>query len=315
MCKLFAIVEIENQENALAFSRNAVKYVTETDNHGMGIMTLGEKGVHIQKWLEPPTVYRSHKSKALLKYADAIEGNRTESGIKSRHVRAIAIHGRFATCDKTIENTHPFFRDGTALMHNGIISNANQFERPLSTCDSEAILTQYIDHGVRNNQAALSGAMLDLAGYYAVIVFNDNGVIDIWRDDTATLFIAHVKDVGIVIATTAEIIIKTAKKSERRITGIEKMKADTHIRWTHGRNPVIMPFDSGDYEEVNVSSFVKDQVIWGNDVTGADNPKLWDTEAWQGRHYGHHTPLDKPTDDTPEDKTIKQDERNLICGM
>lgn len=253
MCKLFAIVEIENQKNAEMFAKKAVPIITASDNHGLGIMRLGEKGVHVQRWLEPPTVYRQKQSKALDKYYEALKHQQNEAGNKSRRLDAIAIHGRFATCARTMENVHPFYKDGAALMHNGIINNAETFERTLSTCDSEALLSQYLKHSVKENPLNLTTALDGVAGYYAAIVFNDNGNIDIWRDDTATLYIAHVKHVGVVISTTQEIIVKTARRCKAYISGIDEILSGVSIRWTNGHSPRISKFES--WKPVSLTAF------------------------------------------------------------
>lgn len=244
MCKLFAIVEIENQKNAELFAKRAVPIVTETDNHGLGIMRLGERGVHIQRWLEPPKIVRRKESKALAKYYEALKHQKNEAGNKSVRLDAIAIHGRFATCARTLTNVHPFYRDGAALMHNGIISNADKFERTLSTCDSEALLSQYLHCNVKKNPLNLTTALDGVAGYYAAIVFNDNGAIDVWRDESATLFMAHVRNVGVVIATTSEIIVKTAKRCKAYITGMDEILPGIAIRWNNGQSPRITTFES-----------------------------------------------------------------------
>lgn len=242
MCKLFAIVEIENQKDAEEFTRLAIPKITETDNHGLGIMRLGEKGIHIQRWLEPPALVRNQKSKALLKYADAVKHQYNELGSRSKKLYSIAVHGRFATCARSLQNTHPFFREGVALMHNGVISNSTK-DNVVSTCDSEVLLTHYLDKGMKFDHTKLTETLTDVKGYYAAIVFNNNGTIDIWRDNTATLFIAHVRGVGVVIATTAEIITKTARKFRAYVTGLDEILPFTAIRWKQGRDPIIHEFD------------------------------------------------------------------------
>ena len=244
MCKLLAIVEIENPDKAELFVKKAIPIVTKTDNHGLGIMRLGENGVHIQRWLEPPAVVSKRKSAVLMRYEKVLKHQSNETGTRSRELYAIAVHGRFATCAKSLQNTHPFYKDGTALMHNGIISNAEKFTRTLSTCDSEALLSQYIEHGVKETNLRLTEALTGVQGYYAAIVFNDNGVIDIWRDDHATLFLAHVRGVGVVIATTKEIILGAAKKVGASVAGIDEVLPYSTMRWTKGINPQFGEFEA-----------------------------------------------------------------------
>ena len=237
MCKLLAVVEIENQKHAETFGRMAIPLMTESDPHGLGIMRLGENGVHIQRWLEPPEVIRRKESKHLKKYASILRHQQNEAGTRSRRLDALAIHARYATCEKTLANVHPFYKDGTALMHNGVITNDEKFLKTVSTCDSEALLSQYLAHGVKHSNGKLSDALEGVEGYQAAIVFNDSGVIDIWRDAVATLHIAHVRGVGVVIATTAEIITTTAKRCKAYITGIDEILPYSVVRWQNGVSP------------------------------------------------------------------------------
>jgi len=304
MCKLYAVVEIENKKNAELFTRAALPIITKTDNHGLGIMRLGERGVHIQRWLDLPAVVRKNKSKVLMKYEKALKHQANEEGNRSNKLYAIAVHGRFATCAKTLANTHPFYRNGTALMHNGIISNAEKYDKPLSTCDSEALLTQYLQHEVRANNIRLTDALKDVSGYYATIVFNDNGIIDIWRDETASLYIAHVKGVGVVIATTKEIITGAARKCKAYITGIDEMLPWTTIRWHNGVNPRIGTFENGKPYQLthytSAASVVDDEYKkwWQKqDGTGSIDdvpgyqPREWSkTERWKDYDKGSGAP-------------------------
>lgn len=256
MCKLFALVEIESRTNAETFARKAVKYVTEHDDDGLGIMRLGENGVHIQRWVEVPIIPIMRST--LDRYKNVLELNRNTEGKRSRDIYAIGIHGRYATCEVNISNTHPFYRDGAALMHNGVIRNHHEFDKPLSTCDSEALLTRYIDVKAIEHPKKITDAMKPIAGYFAAIVFNDNGIIDIWRDDNAKLFMAHVKNVGVVIATTPEIIMNTTRAvrhempptrttnekllNDIKVTAINEIKPFTVIRWKKGRRPIVKRF-------------------------------------------------------------------------
>ncbi len=244
MCKLFAVLEIEDKKNAEIFVSAAVPLITKTDDDGLGIMRLGERGIHIQRWLEASTAGgRQRETEKFAQYSDAVKHQKNESGRRSKNLYAIAVHGRMATCDVNLANTHPFYRSQTALMHNGVITNASSFDRPLSTCDSEAILTRYIETSVELDPTRLTEAVQGLFGYYAAIVFTDAGTVDIWRDNTATLFIAHVRGVGIVLATTAELITQAAKRTKARIMAMDEMLPFTAIRWTNGKDPRISSFD------------------------------------------------------------------------
>lgn len=292
MCKLLAIVEIESQKKAEEFARRSIPFVTKTDNHGLGIMRLGENGVHIQRWLEPPTIVRQKESKALRKYDKALRHQKNETGTPSRELYAIGVHGRFATCARTLENVHPFVKGGTALMHNGIITNAHEFEQTVSTCDSEALLSQYVKHGVKDDGNKLTAALDGVRGYQAAIAFSDNGAIDIWRDGVASLHIAHVRGVGVVLATTAEIITATAKKCKAYITGLDEILPYTVIRWTHGVSPTIGGFEckqppAADYRPASTlevierhKNSVSDASGFAPDIIDVDNPYGHEESEW-----------------------------------
>lgn len=267
MCKLFAIVEVEDRRNAELFAKKAIPAITKTDDDGLGIMRLGENGIHIQRWLEPPLVVRKNKSVVLEKYEKALKHQENEAGKVSKQLYAIAVHGRMATCLVSLANTHPFYKGGTALMHNGIISNHTQYEKTLSSCDSEALLSQYLKHDLVNRPDELTTALDGMQGYYAAIVFNDNGVIDIWRDDAASLYMAHVKHVGVVIATTADIIKQTAKKCKAHITGMDEVLPFTSIRWTNGITPVVRMFSSEKYFSLTPSRYAPDTDVTDGNKT------------------------------------------------
>lgn len=302
MCKLYAVVEIENQNNAEFFTKKAIPYITETDNHGLGIMRLGERGIHVQRWLEPPTVVRRKESKVLQKYYEALHHQQNEAGNKSTNLYAIAVHGRFATCARTLQNVHPFYKGGTALMHNGIISNSHEYEKTISTCDSEAILSQYLQHNVKKNPHNLTDALKGMTGYYAAIAFSDNGTIDIWRDDTASLFMAHVKGVGVVIATTKEIITKTARKCKAFITGIDEILPYAAIRWTNGVSPQIGMFEAVKPVE-RIGGYGKDIIeIHKNSVSDASDYEQhwWDLEEMADRRQAY---------DDAEEKRVREWQR------
>ena len=260
-------------------------------------MRLGENGVHIQRWLEPPEVVRKKESKHLKKYAKFLRHQQNESGERSRTLHALAIHARYATCERTLENVHPFYKDGTALMHNGVITNAEKYERTLSTCDSEALLTQYLSHGVKHSNGKLTDAMDGVTGYQAAIVFNDDGVIDIWRDATATLHIAHVRGVGVVIATTTEIITTAAKRCKAYITGMDEILPFTVMRWRDGLSPTGGFFEckqpTTTYSSLEVIERHKASV---SDAASDESAAL---DEWWKNNTDKRTDYDAPNADVP----------------
>jgi hypothetical protein len=270
MCKLFAVLDIEDKEKANKFAMGAIPFITKTDNHGLGIMRLGENGVSIRRWLTIPALVADRPyDRHLERYREALSPRANVEGTTSQRLDAIAIHGRYATCEKTLENTHPFYAKGSALMHNGVISNAASFTQKLSTCDSEALLWQYIKHEVRDKPNKLEAALNGVGGYYAAIVFNDNGVVDIWRDSQAELFLGYVKGVGTVVCTTVEIMEKAAAKAKTDLVDVDEIMPFTHIRWRLGQPPMVTAFEvTKPYLSCGVESRLP--------------PSLNDEEIWQG---------------------------------
>ena len=241
MCKLFTVIDIENQNLVEKFIKKAIPFVTKHDDDGLGLMRLGENGVHIQKWVDIPKDLSS-TVKINSPYLKALNIESFETGTRSRRLDAIAIHGRKATCGINLANTHPFISNGSALMHNGIITNTIPADNKLSTCDSETLLWRYIENNVKEHPENIDKALADVMGYYGVILFNDDGVVDIWRDDVASLVLAKVRGIGTVIATEASLIYATARKVGVKVEFCYPLLPFTFLRWQRGKQPDIFTF-------------------------------------------------------------------------
>ena len=272
MCKLYTIIDIESQVKAERLVKVSVPYITKTDSDGLGIMRLGDGAIHSQKWVTVPTDINS-KPCIASPYADALKLEYLEKGKCPDTLDAIAVHGRKATCGINIENTHPFQTAKTALMHNGIISVVDAKDQRLSTCDSEVLLWRYLENNIREKPELLTKALDSVQGYYACIVFNVNGVVDIWTDELATLVMAKVSNVGTVIATTKDIIIAGAKKAHFKVEWCYPIKPYTHLRWESGERPLIRtflkPVSNFGYETYSIDKEIKDydkhSPNWWND--------------------------------------------------
>lgn len=236
MCKLYCILEIENLVKAEKLARKAIPFITRQDGDGLGVMWLGDGAIHSKKWVTPPRSIDAPQGVAIKsKFAGALKIEYSEKGTRPATIDAIALHARKATCGINIENTHPFQTAKTALIHNGIIHNTTPADNKLSTCDSEKLLWQYLNHGVREHPEHLTEALADVMGYYACMVFNTNGVIDIFVDGSATLFMGNVLGVGTVIATSKENLSGSVKKAGFKLAWLYPVKAFSHIRWDRAR--------------------------------------------------------------------------------
>lgn len=136
------------------------------------------------------------------------------------NVTSLTMHTRYATCGREFENTHPFVDNDHSLVHNGVISNAFSLGlNKISTCDSEAALQAYIKKGVGVNPEAAQDWLNMLSGYWAFGIFsrdaNGNRILDVVRDG-AQLYATTVEGMGLVMATTPDIIADAC-----RISGLQ----------------------------------------------------------------------------------------------
>jgi hypothetical protein len=241
MCKLLCILDIENQDDAIEFSEKAIKPMTEKDNDGLGVILLGNEGMGVERWLKPgefPKTYEMNPK--LSKYQALIpNGYNTEGATSQTGLYALGVHARMATGAKTLQNVHPFVRDGLALIHNGVINNHNAFKKEVSTCDSEALLSLYLEHDVKSSLENIQ-KVADLAtGWYAFMVFNpETKTVDIIKDDRTSLWFASVPGVGTVFCTALEIIKSSCGKMKIPQPEIYPFPSDTAMRWKLGSDTV-----------------------------------------------------------------------------
>lgn len=237
MCKLLCIVDIENVDLAKRFLIAAKGPMTRTDSHGLGIIRLGANGLGVQRWLDPKN-YPTRRDTFLSSYASLLREEYNETGISGTPF-ALGMHSRFATCARTLENVHPFIRNGSALIHNGIITNHQDFKKEVSTCDSEALLSSYLESSVSDSIDNVQSVVNVIDGSYAFMVFNEKGYVDIVKDGTS-LHISHVSGVGTVFCTTEQIIRTAARSIKRKVTSVQALPAYVAIRWMPGIAPQII---------------------------------------------------------------------------
>lgn len=208
MCKIMAITGItsDNEKFVRSLIHEAVRPLTKQDSDGFGWVGITALG-HLagERWLDA--------SKAFT-VSSGDPSTYNSFGDISQSFVTILLHARYATCEKTLANTHPFVKDGVALIHNGVITNAESFTRTLSTCDSEAILTQYTLNNVSVNPEEANPALNPLRGYYACAVLGTDvegaPYLDIFRSSMASLSKATLDVNGLTIFCTTIGIIHDA---------------------------------------------------------------------------------------------------------
>lgn len=139
-------------------------------------------------------------------------------GLKLKDAASVILHTRMATTPKNLANTHPFVRDNTALIHNGVISNYEKLKLITSTCDSESILNSYIDHNVISDPTKMNEVADELSGYYACGVLTKlphSAILDVFKNETASLWFAYIKEWDQIIISTAHADIKSVADEMR----------------------------------------------------------------------------------------------------
>lgn len=229
MCKILMIAGLtESKQNAAnRFLMAAMPGMVENDKDGVGYVAshLETGELFGERWMSPKAAFRRREPltardvalREHLRLAVNIEESYNSFGNRGAF-SSVMLHARFATCGVSLKNVHPFVREDTALIHNGVITNPDDFRRILSTCDSEAILDGYLSMGVDTHIDSVSDLANALEGYYAcgVLGRDRDGVriMDIFKSDTASLYVSWVKSLETwVYCTRAEIIRDAAKKA------------------------------------------------------------------------------------------------------
>lgn len=247
MCKILAVAGIKNtkkyQNNAHLFLEAVQKPLCQNDKDGFGYATISHNAeLFMEKWMYPKDAFDKRdcfgEAEQLLdaRYPALLELDETYTyhGTPTP-ISAFIAHSRMATCEKSIDNTHPFVSllGDTILIHNGIIRNPQEYLKR-STCDSEAILIRYEDLDVRNNPDKLSDALTPLSGYYAVAALGhtDTGIpyLDVFKDNQAYLTMCLVPELGHVFCTQAAIVMAACKALKWAQPKVYNVSPFRHVR-------------------------------------------------------------------------------------
>lgn len=231
------ITGIDDSDAALDFMKAAEPEMTKGNNDGIGYSAINSKNeLFMEKWHQNKNFLNSEDiltedriteltplAKKLSKYVNvgSLSKNYMSYGDITRNdLKTVTMHTRFATCGRSMENTHPFVDQGVSLIHNGVINNQYSLGlNKISTCDSEVALQLYINNNVVNGGKSTFQGFLDkLKGYWAfgILAKNADGnyILDVVREG-ASLYFTKIPELGVnstIFATTKE-IIETACKT------------------------------------------------------------------------------------------------------
>lgn len=248
MCKNMMIAGIKEdvaKKLLWDFLITSTEFMTANDSHGLGYAAAAPDGLWGERWLDPKNDGWKYRKTWSIKDQEIGEKFKGSLLAQARYnefglahpasTHAVLYHARMATCDRTIQNTHPFVRDGVALIHNGVIRNSDRLENITSTCDSETILNEYVRFDVMNNPNDIQKVVDKLEGYYCCgLLFKDkdgNEYMDIFRSNGAQLYAYWIKELDAIVFCTSDSIVRdTCKKMNFSYSSTFRFKEDTLVR-------------------------------------------------------------------------------------
>lgn len=237
MCKIMAISNISKiPRDLLDEHLTALRdIVCVANNDGFGYALSWRDAVFSEKFVNPKEFKGMLKNPVepalnhLLFNAgsDSIsEGNYYPDETKEPALAVIA-HGRTSTNYKGMpEYSHPFFNEtlNSAFIHNGVVDVPfnHDFEDVLTTSnDSEWLAHEYWTKGVKG--------LLEVSGYFAFLNLKADGVLEVVKDDYASLFGAFSPDLeGYIFATTQYMITNYAEKFKLKVSKIVPITENVH---------------------------------------------------------------------------------------
>lgn len=235
MCKLLIVLGTKQPAKTRQFMEKMLEPMSVCNAHGAGYTAVRKDGtIFTERWKDNKEALRgdpkdSKDNKIAKKFGDLVELSKVPEDTYSfqgetnwSDVTSVIMHTRYATCDKTFDNVHPFVDDDnvTSIAHNGMISNHKEFKKLNSTCDSEIFLTEYNKRKIGANPAKIVDLVQDLQGYWALAstTLDNKGkrIVDIFtsnRHGSGSLVVAYIKELDGYVFTSASDNIKTAIKA------------------------------------------------------------------------------------------------------
>lgn len=220
MCKVYIATGINdsNREGHEKLYKAMAEVLSKEYNHrdGLGYAAVDKDGnLFGERWLVNADAFKvrnplTERDKTLvnkfLNFLDKKETYNSFGNVNLENITSITLHTRLATSGKEFSNTHPFVEGDTSVIHNGMINNHASFRKSSSTCDSEAILTQYIDLGVAQDITKAVDLSKALSGYYACALYSRDKdgkrILDVMKSSTAALIGGYIKELDSVVFTS-----------------------------------------------------------------------------------------------------------------
>ncbi len=232
MCKILCVAGLkpQNSKNNWKFLFAASTRMGKFDVDGIGFAAMTAGGqLFGERWVDPDDAFRErfnpspNDQKIMRQFGPmlvrGVEYNSFGNLDLTDDASAVILHSRMATTPKGLINTHPFVINDTALIHNGIIRNTAELKNLMSTCDSETILTTYLDEKVDQEVLNVQKMANRLQGYYACGVLGKDATgpyMDVFKNAGANLIGARIVELDAFVLCTALDILEDVC----RVTGM-----------------------------------------------------------------------------------------------
>jgi predicted glutamine amidotransferase len=232
MCKVLIIPTIKEDKRELTeqFIKNMAAKMSSGNSDGLGYAGLTKTGdLFAERWFKNAQAFTYSSSQEVetslyemfgpsikegrpTAIVNKVEYSSFNSDYSLQDAVSITLHARFATCEKSLTNVHPFIKNDTSVIHNGVIRNFAKFNLEQSTCDSEAILLGYLANSVGSNPGAVQALTTELIGYYVAAMYsrdaNGNRILDVFNGNNTNLYIASIKELDTYVMSTSDFDIK-----------------------------------------------------------------------------------------------------------
>jgi hypothetical protein len=196
----------ETRHKATKFIKEMGEKMSIGNTDGLGYAALDTEGnLFGERWFSNKNAFKRLKESPFGNVVTIKNtGYNAFGSLNLEGVSSMLLHTRFATCEKSLQNVHPFVKDDMALIHNGIIRNPKVYEPTISTCDSEALLNGYLEYNLVDNPEDIEEMVKPLEGYWATALYaklNGKYILDIFKFG-ASLDVMYIHDLESWVFTT-----------------------------------------------------------------------------------------------------------------
>ena len=200
MCQIVVINNMSKIKGQDKLTSIVARYLSDQQKDGFGYAIQGVNGTFGERTLSPKG-FKVSFSQPILD-VPYVNSSYNRWGIKSKATGSGIFHGRTSTNDRTLLNTHPIVKHNWTLIHNGVVSNHGPKYNMITTNDTEHVLEHLATTGI-------SGIESHLSGYYAVAAFDPKGLLHIFRDSIAPLYVAVITSINTKIFATSKNLIES----------------------------------------------------------------------------------------------------------